>query len=311
MTGRLPSLRGIEAFVCVAEVLNLRVASERLNVSISAVSHRIQALEEELGVKLFVRGKRALQLSPAGSDYLERLKPGLQALRAATHAARDDVHSPVLRIAGPSFFFDQWLLPRLDNFRKDWPKIRIELLTLGRKRATGTDVTILPMSPSAIHDGAEPLFELLVTPVCTPAFASRYELRQIRDLLTVPLIDIVPSSNAWSLLFLAAGLEAEVPEPAYAADSPVTLCQMALNGLGVALAANVLVDAHLRQGLLMRPFDIGCVVPTAFGLVAREWDARSMARAFVRWLRAEMAASVQFSSTVGQEIEIPPHDAAP
>src|ERR1700709_2903198 len=87
MTARLPSLNGLRAFEAAARHLSFTNAACELNVTQTAISHQIRRLEEELGVRLFVRKNRALALTPEARDYL----PGIR-------AAFDDLRLPTERL---------------------------------------------------------------------------------------------------------------------------------------------------------------------------------------------------------------------
>lgn len=282
MTERLPSLRNIEAFVCVSEVLNLRVASERLNVTVSAISHRIQGLEAELGVRLFERGAQGLTLTSEGRAYRLRILPGLQALREATRWARPSKQSRILRVAAPSIFYDQMLLPRLQEFLADWPDVRVELLTLGRKRAAGTDVLIAPLTSKSARDGAVKLFDLHLSPVCSPEFAAQHTISSPEDLIGLPLLDAAHGGGAWGNWFAAAGIPGDPPAATIQVDNQLLITACAEQGLGVALGARHMIRSLIDSGALVRPLDIECNLPPTIGItVANE---EKVTRAFAEWL---------------------------
>lgn len=282
MTERLPSLRNIEAFVCVSEVLNLRVASERLNVTVSAISHRIQGLEAELGVRLFERKAQGLTLTSEGRAYRARILPGLQALREATRSARPSKQSRILRVAAPSIFYDQTLLPRLHEFLSDRPDVRVELLTLGRKRAAGTDVIIAPLTPRTIRDGAVKLFDLYLSPVCSPKFAATHSITAPEDLLGLPLLDAASGGGAWGDWFAAAGIAGDPPPPAILVDNQLLITACAVRGLGVALGARHMIQSLIDTGALVRPLNIECTLPPTIGITVA--NDEKLARAFADWL---------------------------
>ena len=75
MTARLPSLNGLRAFEAAARHLSFTQAASELNVTQTAISHQIKRLEEELGVRLFIRQNRSLTLTAEAQDYL----PGIRA----------------------------------------------------------------------------------------------------------------------------------------------------------------------------------------------------------------------------------------
>src|ERR1700723_3228468 len=94
MTGRLPSLNGLRAFEAAARHLSFTNAASELNVTQTAISHHIRRLEEDLGIRLFVRQNRALALTPEAKDYLPGVRAAFNDLRLATERVlrRDDDH---------------------------------------------------------------------------------------------------------------------------------------------------------------------------------------------------------------------------
>lgn len=128
--GRLPSLRSIEAFANAADTLSFKTAAERINITVSAVSHRIGALESEIGLRLFDRSGRRLRLTPAGAAYRDRLLPLIREMMSATEEIQAEVDSPLLRIASFHLFNALWLAPRIGEFLAAVPWARVELATL-------------------------------------------------------------------------------------------------------------------------------------------------------------------------------------
>lgn len=285
MADRLPSLRGIEAFACVSEVLNLRVASERLNVTVSAISHRIQGLEAELGVKLFDRGPQGLSLTPEGKSFRSRLLPGLQALQEATRSAAPFTQKRVLRISAPPILHDHWLLPRLGEFMAARPGTRVELLTHGRKRSAGSDIAIAPLTSATLRDGATALFSYRATPMCSPDFAMQHSIGKPDDLLSLPLIDVTPTLPSWSYWFAAAGIVGEAPPPAVTVDNQLLLATTMRSGLGIGLGSRALFADIVMRGELICPFELDVPMLPVLGITARN-DERET-RALADWLKAD------------------------
>lgn len=289
MADRLPSLRGIEAFACVAEVLNLRVASERLSITVSAVSHRIQGLEAELGVKLFDRSARGLRLTADGAAFRARLLPGLQALQEATRSAAPSPQRRVVRLSAPPVIHDNWLLPRLPDYAATRPGIRIELLTQGRKRAAGSDIVIAPLSQATIRDGARALFSYHATPMCSPGFLEKHPIASPRDLLPLPLIDVTPMLPSWSYWFSEAGLAGEVPPASLLVDNQLLLATAMVNGLGIGLGSRALFAELVESGELVCPVDLEVPMPPIIGMAVRNEDRET--RALAEWIEAEALRS--------------------
>ncbi|MES2272302.1 MAG: LysR family transcriptional regulator [Pseudomonadota bacterium] len=296
VAGRLPSLRGIETFVCVAEMLNLRLASERLNVTVSAISYRIQALEDELGLKLFDRSNRRMRLTSEGRAFRDRLQPGLSSLAEATTDVRKTLERPILRVAAPAIVQDLLIIPRLANFLRDYPLTRVELLS-GRRRSAGNDVAILPLSPTALREGAEPLLDVIVTPFCSPDFLSRHPISQPSHLLGLPLIDSIPSLGTWQTWFQAAGIEDEPSFSTFVFDNQSILFRAATEGLGVVLGSPPLVQDLVDEGRLVRPLAIECPVTPGLGVIVSERGNVRLAKAFTGWLHRELGSIVEENST--------------
>ena len=121
MTARLPSLNGLRAFEAAARHLSFTVAASELNVTQTAISHQIRRLEEEFGLRLFVRQNRALTLTPEARDYLPGVRAAFNDLRLATDRLLRKNDDHVLTISTLASLAAKWLLPRLAPFRKPIP----------------------------------------------------------------------------------------------------------------------------------------------------------------------------------------------
>src|SRR3981189_14576 len=102
MGKRMPSFKSIEAFVVVARALSFTEAASALHLTVPAVSRRIKNLETELGVSLFHRKPRALQLTEAGESYLSHLAPAIETIRHASDRVRGHSHGPSLTVSIPA-----------------------------------------------------------------------------------------------------------------------------------------------------------------------------------------------------------------
>src|ERR1700755_1128262 len=129
MSGRLPSLNGLRAFEAAARHLSFTVAAGELNVTQTAISHQIRRLEEELGVRLFIRQNRALALTPEAKDYLPGVRAAFNDLRLATDRLLRKDDDRVLTISTLASLAAKWLLPRLATFQEAHPGIDVRITT--------------------------------------------------------------------------------------------------------------------------------------------------------------------------------------
>ena len=118
MTARLPSLNGLRAFEAAARHLSFTNAASELNVTQTAISHQIRRLEEELGIRLFVRQNRALALTPEAKEYLPGIRAAFNDLRLATDRLLRKDNDHVLTVSTLASLAAKWLLPRLSAFQE-------------------------------------------------------------------------------------------------------------------------------------------------------------------------------------------------
>lgn len=122
-------LRHLRTVHAIHEQGGLARAAEVLNITQSALSHQIKALEEQAGVELFVRRAKPLRLSAAGMRLL-RLAEQVLPLVAATEAEFKGVEAGRigrLHIAMECHACFDWLLPVLDIFRRAWPQVDVDI----------------------------------------------------------------------------------------------------------------------------------------------------------------------------------------
>lgn len=296
MNRRLPPLNALRACEAAARHLSFTKAAAELNVTPAAVSHQVKSLEEILGVQLFVRLPRALQLTEAGQAALSLLSQGFDKLEQAVEGLRNHAASELLTISVSPSFGALWLVPRLEMFRREHPEIEIRidgtdrLITLARDNA---DVT-LRYGPGG-YDGVQCdfLFDQFNTPVCSASLLDGNQpLRTPEDLRhhTLLHIDWKDAEASWRMWLLAAGLQHIDPTrgPRFTQESMAV--QAALDGNGVALVGDLLVAEHLAAGRLVRPFSLELSTPLSFSyfLLSRPQDAdKPKINAFRKWLLKE------------------------
>ncbi len=291
MTARLPSLNGLRAFEAAARHLSFTNAASELNVTQTAISHQIRRLEQELGIRLFIRQNRALALTPEAKDYLPGVRAAFNDLRVATDRLlrKDDDH--VLTVSTLASLAAKWLLPRLAAFQEAHPGIDVRITTstaLVDFRTGDVDAAIRYGRGHWPGLRADWLMADELFPVCSPALlAGNRPLRSPEDLRDHVLLHTSnANSDDWRLWLTAAGLPTNLStHPGVTFDLIFMTVQAAIDGIGVAMGRTSYVEADIAKGRLVVPFKITLPADAGFYLVSPEAGADSpKLRAFRQWL---------------------------
>src|SRR5690554_6823983 len=187
MARRLPPLNALRAFEVAARHLSFTKAADELCVTQAAVSHQIKALEELLGVRLFRRYNRRLELTRAGQGYLPPLRDAFDMMAVATRRLRPDNESGQLKVSTLQSFATKWLIPRLAGFHQRHPDIDPMISTSQRLiDLEAEDVDIAVRVGRGIYPGLHtvPLMDDVAFPVCSPRILDGPKpLRQPADLI--------------------------------------------------------------------------------------------------------------------------------
>ena len=127
MTDRLPPLNALKVFESAARHLSLKRAAHELNVTPAAISHQVKQLEDYLGIQLFRRLNRGIELTPAARAALPQLSAGFEALAQAVAALRPKTDTGQLTISAAPSFATRWLVPRLHRFFSAHPEIDVRV----------------------------------------------------------------------------------------------------------------------------------------------------------------------------------------
>ncbi|HET7793902.1 MAG TPA: LysR family transcriptional regulator [Rhizobacter sp.] len=300
------SVGPIRAFEAVSRHLSFRAAAEELSLTQSAVSRQIQALEEDLGATLLLRGTRKVELTPEGAQFLRVLAPSLSRIDASVQQIRQSRGRRVVSVNTFASFASMWLIPPMEAFQREHPEIDI--------RVQATDVLANPDDPefdlilrySGRHKAppdAQRLFGEVITPVISPWLAE-----QIRQGASPPLSrpehiaqytvteedDPRPSAEylSWRYWLAQMGAHGVQPRRWLYLNFTYQQVQAALAGQGLALARLPLVAEQLERGDLIEPFGPGgrIVTPQAYWLITVGASRqRQEVEEFCRWVEQRAA----------------------
>lgn len=247
---RLP-LNWLRAFEAAARLGSFAAAGTELNVTPSAISQHIRALEQRLAKDLFDRYANGVRLTGPGRRYAEELGRAFVLIEEATQKFSGGGAREMLVVHVPTSFASQWIAPRLDLFRSSHPSIDLRLTALDQGQAK-VDAEI------RYGWGDWPRYETVflmrdeIFPVCAPKVA--VELSTVDSLCGNDLLHVPGYSEDWDLWLAHAGVVGIDTTAGAAFDQSIMAIRAAIDGKGILLGRSSLIQQELRTGLLVAPF---------------------------------------------------------
>jgi len=292
------------AFLAVARHLNFRAAAEELALTQSAVSRQIQALEDEVGVPLFLRHTRAVELTGAGGQLQRALAPALERLDAAVRQVRLAAGRRSVALTTWASFASMWLIPRMEQFQRDNPDIDIRIDAgdaIVDLETADVDLALRSSVPAQVGPHAQRLFgeQLAVVaspwllasqpPVTGPADLARFTLIEVGDAHRTPYFE----SITWRRWLHEHGVGRLQPQRWLYFNYAQQIVQSALAGHGLALARMPLVAESLARGELVEVLPGHRLdTPLVYWLVPGPRSAqRAEVQAFCAWLLLQAEAT--------------------
>lgn len=290
------SLDLLRVFEAAARLRSFTAAAVELGTTQPAISQQIKRLEEQLGVRLFDRIYRGIELTDSGALLLEQVQIGLQSIDAGLTALVQQHQHEVLQVATDFAFAAYWLMPRLHRFHEANPQVDVSLVTSERSHSmlrSDIDVAVLFGDGRFKHGEGHWLFSEEVFPVCSPLLLKdRAAPLPAHALLEMPLLHLRGENAShwfdWSGVFRELGLAGAPPPGQLRFDNYTLLIQAAIGGQGVAIGWRHLVDNLLDQGLLCRPIARTLISSYGYYVVLPQRKRRgALIRRFVDWLMNE------------------------
>lgn len=285
---RLPPLRALEAFVRVVRLGSAKAAASELGLSPSALSRRLQGLEDFLGKKLFVRQHQALKLTEDGQAFYDVVSPKLEELAEAVETQIDTGKLLRLHLGVPSLFAEQRLFPHLLELRRLHPRLHIDVDTgphLDTRLGDSLDAAVVLASQADPALYSVRLDHNNVHAITSKALAAELgdtpdEAKLSRQTFLVHN-ELPDSFVAWKQ---AIGMPDLEPLAVDHFDSGQLILEAAAQGLGIA----IMHDDHLHRSgdpRLAPVYDIEVDSPYSYWFVCRPraLDARPV-RLFHDWL---------------------------
>lgn len=299
----------LRAFEAVARHLNFRAAAEEMALTQSAVSRQIQSLEEEVGVSLFLRHTRAVELTSAGAQLLLAVQQSLPRIDMAVRQIRQSAGRKSVSLTTFASFASMWLIPRLEAFQRDNPEIdiRIDASDVAVDlEVADVDIALRYGPREAMPPTAVRLFGENLTPVASPwLIKSSPPIKTPEDITRFTLIEAGDAHRThlewltWRRWFEVNGLERAQPKRWLYFNYAYQMVQAALTGQGVVLARSSLIAESLANGDLVEVLPRHRMdSPMAYWLIAGPRNAlRPEIKAFWDWL---LLQAVTTRETIGE-----------
>lgn len=281
-------LSPLRVFDAVCRANGITRAAQALHVTPGAVSQQIKQLESVLGVRLFQKSGREIELTAVGKRLAYRISDAFDCLNDALNDVADNQTEKRLRLRVTPSLAIRWLVPRLHSFYAHHPDIDLEIATI----AMADDIR-LKTADCAIRHGMgewddvemDHLFDDEFVPVCAPSLAAQWKAPS--DLQQANLLHSMLRPQAWPLWFSSAGLP-DPPRLRATTLANAALCyQAAAEGLGVAMAQRAYVEDDLRFGRLAVAVDHIARTDLGYYLVCDPMKAATApVRHFRDWIRS-------------------------
>ena len=296
---RLPPLNLLRVFDAAGRHLSFKLAAEELHVTPSAVSHQIKTLEDHLGLLLFHRLNRALELTDAGHAYLRTVSQAMDSLRTGTAEALRRYGRPQLKITMGPFIASEVVVPALRSFQREHPEIDLRIDTGMRTeefRASDMDLAIRYGNGDWPDFTAIRLFETKAAPVCAPRLAKGTSTIPIEEITRLTLIQSSQAQDSWQLWGELADIDLNAPPKELWLDDYMQILRAAEQGLGLALGLFPWIMPWIKAGRLALPWDINIPVAESYYLIHRPEDGeRPEILAFINWLQRILKRLEDFS----------------
>jgi len=253
----LPSFSALKAFEAAGRHSSFLAAAEELNLTPGAISRQIRSLEEFLEKKLFERGHKQVRLTAVGRDYLLEIQDPLLRIAKASQRVRELDQSATISICAYPTFAIRWLIPRWGSLYDRHPDIDIRLTTtlnLADFGSSDYDLAIQVRENETNREGlrVEKLLDVDTFPVCSPTLAKLIENPE--DLKQHTLLHNTPRLTDWKQWLEHAGVRDIDANSGLKFESTNLAIHAAIEGLGVAIGIETLIQDEIASGRLVAPF---------------------------------------------------------
>lgn len=253
---KLPSLNILKAFESAARHLSFKLAADELCLTPSAISHQVRTLEKQLGVQLFNRLSRGIELTTIGEQYCRDVSAAIRMLEKATEQLTQRSDANKITISCIPFVTNHFLVPHLPKFKQQNPNYSLKLLSqveLADLHAGDVDMAVRYQKQNRDDLAYIPLTDVKLTPVCTAEYWANY-CQQGSKFSDHRFISLSVDNKTWTTWLSQFYPKQPMPEFEIELDNYQAVKQAALQGLGLAMGYWPAVEQDIKSGELIAPY---------------------------------------------------------
>ena len=284
----LASIRGLRSFCIAAKCLSFKNAAAELFISPSAISHQVKHLEEQLGISLFKRQTRALELTPMGLQFYKSILPIMNELDSTVSEFTHTEEKTIITISMPEFFASELFVPRLAEWASSSNRIDLQLETVkpGQSQDRPSDLSIVLSNCEPTTGITHELFALKYLPACNLALYSEWKDKVYQALNQVPLIVHQARPWAWHQWADRALVDDFNPKQLIQLDSMFAIARAAQQGMGLALIPMPIGTTWFTEKQLFQIHPNALMTSDRYFLVQhKERKNQKALKAFIQWVR--------------------------
>lgn len=290
MFQNLPPLKSLLAFEAAARHLSFTDAANELSLTQGAISYQVKQLEESLGIKLFHRRTRQIELTSEGFRFFEVTQQMLQKLEDEVQliAPNKNKNQYVLTISVSTFFATRWLSQRLGKFLSQFPEITLRLqhsVNNPEFMVDDVDMAIRWGNGDFPNCHAELLFSMPMKAYCSPKLLQgKSAIKTLFDLKEQTFLKDQVSNDYFKDWLNITGInDLDLSNSPVIVDPNVRI-QSAIDGQGIILG-NPLLQDECERGDLLELFGEIQLEGLGFYLIYKEQSYQSHALSqFNKWL---------------------------
>ena len=292
MAEEIRNIKSIQVFNTISEVLSVTRAAEVLSISQSSVSYHIKKLETAIGLTLFRRTSRGLELTEEGTLLAVHVERGLGDIQSglAIVKARVAARAGSVKIALLPMFSSRWLSPRLGHLLEKHPDMQLSIQNHNNRYAymenpAGfADVGIQWGRGDWQNFNVTPLWPEQLVAVCSPDYLKTHPVNQPADLVNCKLLH-VDDTLMWEEWLLKHGQQLPAAHLQMMLEDRHFQLSSTVNGLGVSLFASRLIQNEIQNGELVSLFEDEIETSFAYHLIVPKGNELLPAvKQFTDWL---------------------------